>query len=89
LRHEHDLVFVVRAMTLEFHAPARLDDQLLVSVSLLECGGASLHLAQRIECGPRLLVTAEVRIAALRASRFRPCRIPPAISKRLTCLENS
>lgn len=84
LRRAHDLVFVVRAMEVDFRAPARLDDQLSVSVALLECGGASLVLAQRIERAGTLLVAAKVKIAALRASDFRPCRIPAFLLPHLT-----
>ena len=83
LRGRDDLVFVVRAMTTDFRAPARLDDQLQVSVRLLECRGASLVLAQRVERDGQLLVEASVRIAALRASSFRPCPIPPVLAARL------
>ena len=86
LRDQDDLVFAVRAMDLEFRAPARLDDQLQVSVRLLECRGASLVLAQRVERDGQLLVEASVRIAALRASSFRPCPIPPALAARLATL---
>ena len=86
LRAEHDLVFAVRAMELHFRAPARLDDQLQVSVRLLECRGASLVLAQRVERDGALLVEASVRIAALRASSFRPCPIPPALAASLALL---
>ncbi len=86
LRSRDDLVFVVRAMTTDFRAPARLDDQLHVSVRLLECRGASLVLAQRVERDGALLVEASVRIAALRASSFRPCPIPPALAASLALL---
>jgi acyl-CoA thioester hydrolase len=83
LRREQDLVFVVRAMEVDFRAPARLDDQLSVSVALLECRGASLVLAQRIERDGALLVAATTRIAALRASSFRPCPLPESLSSTL------
>ena len=83
LRARDDLVFVVRAMQIDFRAPARLDDQLEVSVRLLECRGASLVLAQRIERGDALLVEAKVRIAALRASDFRPRPIPDPLLAEL------
>ena len=86
LRSRDDLVFAVRAMTTDFRAPARLDDQLQVSVRLLECRGASLVLAQRVERHGQLLVEASVRIAALRADSFRPCPIPPALAARLATL---
>ena len=80
LREHEDLVFVVRAMDLDFRAPARLDDQLRVSVRLLESRGASFVVIQRIERGEALLVEARVRIAALRASDFRPRPIPAFLS---------
>ncbi|MCC7095854.1 MAG: tol-pal system-associated acyl-CoA thioesterase [Thermomonas sp.] len=83
LREVEDLVFVVRAMELDFRAPARLDDQLQVSVRLLECRGASFSLAQRIERDGVLLVEGKVRIAAVRASDFRPCPIVESLLARL------
>ena len=79
LRERDDLVFAVRAMDIDFRAPARLDDQLQVSVTLLQCRGASLVLAQRIERAGVLLVEAQVKIAALTASSFRPRAIPDAL----------
>lgn len=82
LRETEDLVFVVRAMVLDFRAPAQLDDQLSVSVRLLQCRGASFTLAQRIERDGRLLVEAKVRIAAVRRSGFRPCPIPESLLQR-------
>lgn len=83
MREELDLVFVVRAMEVDFRAPARLDDQLRVSVALLECRGASLVLGQRIERDGALLVDARVRIAALAASSFRPRPLPEFLSSQL------
>lgn len=86
LRSRDDLVFVVRAMEIDFRAPARLDDQLQVSVRLLECRGASFSVGQRIERDGALLVEARVRIAALRASDFRPRPIPDALLTELKSL---
>lgn len=83
MRAELDLVFVVRAMEVDFRAPARLDDQLSVSVALLECRGASMVLAQRVERDGALLAAAKVKIAALRASSFRPVPIPDALLDEL------
>ena len=83
LRDRDDQVFVVRAMDIDFRAPARLDDQLQVSVRLLECRGASFSMGQRIERAGALLVEGTVRIAALRASDFRPRPIPDALLTEL------
>lgn len=86
LKRDADLVFVVRALQTDFRAPARLDDQLSVSVALLECRGASFVLAQRIERNGVLLVEATVKIASLCASTFRPSPIPGFLLSQLHLL---
>ena len=86
LRTADDVAFAVRAMELDFLAPARLDDQLQVSVRLLECRGASFSVGQRIERAGTVLVESRVRIAALRASDFRPRPIPDALLTELKSL---
>ena len=83
LRARDDLVFVVRAMEIDFRAPARLDDQLEVSVALVECRGASFVVAQQVLRGGTLLIDAKVRIAALALSSFRPRPIPEALQSEL------
>jgi acyl-CoA thioester hydrolase len=89
LRLEHGLVFAVRAMTLDFLKPARLDDALLVSASLRECRRASAVFAQAIHRGDELLLTATVRVAALDAGGFRPQAIPQPLFDELKALEQS
>jgi acyl-CoA thioester hydrolase len=88
LRARDDLVFVVRAMEIDFRAPARLDDQLEVSVALVECRGASFIVAQQVtrNDGGRadvVLIEATVRIAALAAFTFRPRPIPEPLQSEL------
>ncbi|MDQ3056996.1 MAG: tol-pal system-associated acyl-CoA thioesterase [Pseudomonadota bacterium] len=83
MRSGDDLIFVVRAMQIDFRAPARLDDQLEVSVQLLECRRASFVMSQRIHRGEALLIEAKVRIAALQASSFRPRPIPEPLNSEL------
>ena len=89
LRAEHDLVFAVRAMWIYFRAPARLDDLLAVSVAVRDCRKASLVFAQAIHRDGALLLDAEVRVAALRASDFRPRPIPQALQDNLASPETS
>ena len=87
LRSEHDLVFAVRAMRIDFRAPARLDDALAVSAALRECRRASLVFAQEIRRDGALLLDAEVRVAALDPGGFRPRPIPPPLLDELKALE--
>jgi acyl-CoA thioester hydrolase len=87
LRVEHDLVFAVRAMRIDFRSPARLDDALDVTVALRQCRRASLVIAQSVRRDGVLLLDAEVRVAALNASDFRPRAIPDALYGELKALE--
>lgn len=73
--------FAVRAMTIDFLKPARMDDLLTVETSPVSVGGASLELEQRITRGAELLVSARVRIACV--ADGRPARIPAAIRARI------
>jgi acyl-CoA thioester hydrolase len=65
LKDIHGIVFAVRHVAIDFHSPARFDDVLTVSTRTLRAGGASLEMAQEIHVGPRLIVGATVRIAAM------------------------
>ena len=87
LRRERDLVFAVRAMQVDFRAPARLDDQLEATVALRECRNASLVFAQDVRRGDTLLLSATVRIAVLAASTFRPRPLPDELYDTLKALE--
>lgn len=65
-------VFVVRAMDLDFLKPAKLDDVLTTTVELLQCRRASLLMAQAVMRGDQVLVSAQVRLAAVGVADFRP-----------------
>ena len=69
--------FVVRAMTVDFLKPARMDDVLTVITESEEVKGASVLLHQRVVRGEELLVEAHVRVAFVSGGRARP--IPKAL----------
>jgi len=72
MRCDHGLVFAVRSMTLDFLKPARLDDALDVTATLVQCKRASMVFAQAVRRGEETLLTAQVKIAALDAATFKP-----------------
>jgi acyl-CoA thioester hydrolase len=74
-------------MQLDFLKPARLDDALAVSAELSECRRASAVFSQVIRRGDEVLLTAQVRVAALDAGGFRPRAIPPPLLGELKALE--
>lgn len=83
LKTEHGVAFVVRAMKLEFRSPARLDDELVVSVIPAEFRGASLLVNQTVERDGVVLAEALVRVASVNAGTFRPMPMPESLIETL------
>ncbi|GJE00732.1 MULTISPECIES: tol-pal system-associated acyl-CoA thioesterase [Methylobacterium] len=71
------LFFAVRRMTIDWLVPARMDDVLAVETRTAEVRGASIVIAQRILRDAQVLLTADVRVAALAGGR--PARLPDAL----------
>jgi tol-pal system-associated acyl-CoA thioesterase len=84
---EAGLVFAVHSMHLDFLRPARLDDLLEVTAEVARVGRASAVFAQRILRGGELLLTAEVKVASLRAGDFRPCPMEDRLHEELKSLQ--
>jgi acyl-CoA thioester hydrolase len=76
------IAFAVRRMTIDYLRPARMDDILTVETRTQEVRGASLSLAQRVLRGDAVLVTADVKVAAIGAGG-RPVRIPDRLRAAL------
>lgn len=88
LRETHGGIFVVSETTLKYHLPARLDDELLVTASLLERGRASMTIRQqallRHDGAPTaLLCEGTIRIGWVDAVTLVPARIPPSVLENL------
>lgn len=77
LQAEHGLIFMVRRVNLDYQAPARLDESLMVETSLVESRGASVELLQRVMRGATALVEIRVTLACVQAATGKPSRIPP------------
>lgn len=82
LRDQHGVVFVVHRMEIAFDAPARLDDELTVTLRLAVLRSASLVVEQALLRGAESppLLQATVRIACVDAAKFRPSVIPRALA---------
>jgi acyl-CoA thioester hydrolase len=79
LKEEAGGMFVVSETSVRYLAPARLDDELLVTAQLQESGRASLIIAQAAHRGDALLALGTIRIGWVDAATLRPGRIPAAI----------
>jgi acyl-CoA thioester hydrolase len=79
MRDERRLMFVVTDTHVRFLKPARLDDELTVTVRLASAARATLSLAQAALRGPALLADSRITLACVEADSFRPKRLPKSI----------
>jgi acyl-CoA thioester hydrolase len=72
-----DRQFVMRAMTVEYHAPARFDDPIEIDVRVKRIGTSSVtyEFAAYLE-GEALAVTATQTLVLLDLAERRPCPVP-------------
>lgn len=79
LRHEQQAAFTVSEIEVAFRRPARLDDELDVTVTVSELRRASLRFSQQLRERGRpdhVLATAQVRVACVDAVSFKPRVLP-------------
>lgn len=73
------VIFVVRALSIEYLRPSRIDDSLQVTVEPVKVAAGQIHVAQEVRREGEVLASAEVRLACVNATTLRPVRIPQAI----------
>ena len=83
LSQEHNVVFVVRALTIEFLRPALFNDMLEVTVEFNDARGSLIELAQAVRRGEESLVTASVKVACVNTRSLKPVRIPRPVIEKL------
>jgi 4-hydroxybenzoyl-CoA thioesterase len=76
-----DVLFVVHSAEARYHAPARLDDELLVSADVAEIKRASLRFRQQVRRAADgvLLCEGQILVACVRADSLKPRAIPEAL----------
>jgi acyl-CoA thioester hydrolase len=82
LAAEDGVGFAVRRCAVEYLAPARLEDALVVDTTLVEAGAATLALHQQIRRGGELLADLDVLVACV-GRNGRPRRLPGALRTAL------
>ena len=92
LKDSTGCMFVVTEASLRYHRPARLDDQLIVTASILQTGLASLIIKQQAllkteqidSLSATLLCQGTIRIGWVHSASLQPRRLPASI---LDCLK--
>ena len=90
LAQTHGVIFVVKSTAVDYHAPAKLDDELKLTVVVRRVGKASIQFTQeawRIDSNggePQLLATGDIKVGCVDAKTVRPSAIPDEVAKKLT-----
>jgi acyl-CoA thioester hydrolase len=77
-------MFVVKSTAIDYHAPARLDDRLEITVVVEKLGRASVNFHQEAWLAdaepPRLLCSGSIRVGCVDVLTLKPDMIPATIS---------
>jgi acyl-CoA thioester hydrolase len=86
---QHGLFFMVRRIKVDYLAPARLDDSLVVETTTLAVGAASVDLRQEVvrEQDGVLMARLDLQLVCGRIADQRPARIPPRFRDGMRRLE--
>ena len=81
---EYQCMFVVKASAVEYHAPAKLDDELNITVVVERLGRASVQFVQEAWCGDRLLASGQIKVGCVGATSIRPMAIPDHVVRLIS-----
>ncbi|GAB3683994.1 tol-pal system-associated acyl-CoA thioesterase [Salinisphaera aquimarina] len=83
LASEQGIAFTLADANIMFRSPARLDDTLDVSATVVERRRVRIVFAQEIHCEGRLLIKARFTVACVRLSDFKPRALPAVLLKEI------
>jgi acyl-CoA thioester hydrolase len=84
LRTDTGAMFVVADTSVRYFSPARLDDELQVTVRIVDAGRVTLNLDQQAWRGDALLAQGSIRIGCVDTGTFRPRRIPTELLQAIS-----
>ena len=91
MTEQENVMFVVKSTAIDYHAPAKLDDSLEVSVTIEKIGRASVNFSQdawRADgSGAVLLCSGQIRVGCIDARSLRPAAIPAAVLEKIRRLQ--
>jgi acyl-CoA thioester hydrolase len=83
LMDERGILFAVRRVEIDYLAPARFDDALVVDASVERQSRVSLVFRQHVRRGKQVLVEARVQVVCLGRQDFRPTALPPDLREQI------
>ncbi|MCA1248404.1 tol-pal system-associated acyl-CoA thioesterase [Massilia sp. MS-15] len=83
LLEDEGAAFVVKSASLDYHAPARLDDVLSIRTTVEKLGRASVQFSQQAWKGEQLLTTASVKVGCVDTATMRPRSLPEGAADKM------
>ncbi len=83
LAREHRVWLVVSSIAVEFVKPARLDDNLAVSVQLESLGRVRCQFAQEVRREGEVLARARVAVACVCGEAMKPAQFPEPLKRKM------
>jgi len=83
LAAEKQVLFIIHRIIVDYHRPARLNDQLIVTAAIARAGHVRLDFDQRVLRGQELLVAGQVRIACVNARTLKPAAMPEGLREKV------
>ena len=81
---EDGSVFVVTSAAIDYHVPARLDDQLEAVAEVVNSGAATIEFRQSVVRSGIELASGQVRVALTDGASGKPKRMPKGLRELLT-----
>jgi acyl-CoA thioester hydrolase len=82
LAEQHDAMFVVKSASIDYHAPAKLDDVITLTLGIEKLGRASIQFVQQASCGAALLASARVKVGCVDRA-LKPRAMPLAVAAKM------
>lgn len=80
---QHGAMFVVKNASIEYHAPAKLDDVITLTLWIEKLGRASVQFVQQASCGAVLLASARVKVGCVDRAALKPRPLPDAVAAKM------
>lgn len=78
---EKGVAFVLRNASIQYKAPARLDDVIEVQTKVLEIKNASLLIEHQFIVNEKTIVTIELQLAVINPMTLTPIRLSPELKE--------
>ena len=83
LLEEEQAMFVVQHASVDYHAPAKLDDVLKLTLRIEKLGRASVQFVQQAWRADALLASASVKVACVDGNSLKPRPLPAATAAKM------